>query len=94
MRRFCFWLIVVTCKCDLKLLCPSQLRGLKDQKSKSEFELKKNIGEEMKMFQKYQLANWLSMQNFYLHFTKVTRKCIVEPCVFIHDLEIYNQFKY
>ena len=60
---------------------------------KSEFKLKKNIDEEMKMFQIYQLADWLSIQNFYLHFTKVTRKCIVEPCVFIHFLEMYNQKK-
>jgi hypothetical protein len=60
---------------------------------KSEFKLKKNIDEEMKMFQIYQLADWLSIQNFNLHFTKVTRKCIVEPCVFIHDLEMYNQKK-
>ena len=36
---------------------------------------KKNIGEEMKMFQKYQLAVWLSIRNFYSHFTKGTRKC-------------------
>jgi hypothetical protein len=35
---------------DLKLLCPNQLHGLKDGKSKSEFKLKKNIGEGMKMF--------------------------------------------
>ena len=39
----------------------------------------------MKMFRKYQLAGWLSIRNFYSHFTKVTRKCecfgcIVEPC--------------
>jgi len=40
-----------------------------------EFKLKKNIGEGMKMFRKYQLAVWLSIQNFYSHFTKVTRKC-------------------
>ena len=36
------------------------------------------------MFWKYQLAVWLSMQNLYSHFAKVTRKCecfgrIVEP---------------
>ena len=35
---------------------------------------------------KYQLAIWLSIRNFYSHFTKVTRKCecfgcIVEPCL-------------
>jgi hypothetical protein len=36
---------------------------------------KKNIGEEMKMFRKYQLTVWLSIRNFYSHFTKVTRKC-------------------
>jgi len=36
--------------------------------------LKNNIGEEMKMFRKYQLAVWISIRNFYLHFTKVTRK--------------------
>jgi len=41
----------------------------------SEFKLKKNIGEGMKMFWKYQLAVWLSIQNFYSHLTKVTHKC-------------------
>jgi hypothetical protein len=39
----------------------------------------------MKMFWKYELAVWWSIQNIYSHFTKVTRKCkcfsrIVEPC--------------
>ena len=39
----------------------------------------------MKMFWKYQLAVWLSIRNFYSHFTTVTSKCecfgrIVEPC--------------
>ena len=39
------------------------------------------------IFWKYQLAVLLSIHNFYLHFTKVTRKCecfdhIVEPCVY------------
>ena len=39
----------------------------------------------MKMLRKYQLAVWLSIRNFYSHFTKVTLKCerfgrIVEPC--------------
>ena len=48
------------------------------------FKLKNTIGEGMKMFLKYQLAIWLSIQNVYLHFTKVTHKCecfghIVEP---------------
>ena len=48
----------------------------------------------MKMFRKYQLTVWLSIQDFYSHFTEVTRKCecfgcIVEPCLeicphFIH----------
>jgi hypothetical protein len=43
-----------------------------------------NIGEGMKKFRKYQLAVWLSIQNFYSHFTTVTRRCecfgrIVEP---------------
>jgi hypothetical protein len=38
------------------------------------------------MFRKYQLAIWLSIQNFYSHFTKLIRKCeyfgcIVEPCM-------------
>jgi hypothetical protein len=46
---------------------------------------KNTIGEGIKMFWKYQLTVWLSIHNFYLHFTKVTRKCecfgrIVEPC--------------
>jgi hypothetical protein len=40
-----------------------------------EFKLKNTIGEETKMFWKYQLAVWLSMQNFYSHFTEVTRNC-------------------
>jgi hypothetical protein len=70
---------------DLKLLCPNQLHGLKDGKSKSEFKLKKNIGEGMKMFGKYQFAIWLLIRNFYSHFEKVTHKCecfgrIVEHC--------------
>jgi len=52
----------------------------------SKFKFKNTIGEETKMFWKYQLAVWLSMQNFYSHFTKVTRKCkcfgrIVEPWI-------------
>jgi len=33
------------------------------------------IGDGTKNFRKYQLAIWLSIQNFYSHFTKVTRKC-------------------
>ena len=33
------------------------------------------IGDGTKNFWKYQLAVWLSIQNFYSHFTKVTRKC-------------------
>ena len=45
---------------------------------------KNTIDEGTKMFWKYQLAVWLSIQNSYSHFTKVTRKCkcfgrIVEP---------------
>jgi hypothetical protein len=36
------------------------------------------IGEGMKILRIYKLAVWLSIQNFYLHFTKVTRKCKVE----------------
>ena len=52
----------------------------------SEYKVKKIIGEGMKMFWKYQLAVWLSIQNFYSYFTKVTHKCeclgrIVEPCL-------------
>ena len=47
---------------------------------------KKNISEGTKMFREYQLAVWLSIQDFYSHFTEVTRKCecfgcIVEPCL-------------
>ena len=47
----------------------------------------------MKMFRKYQLAVWLSIQNFYSHFTKITRKCkcfgcIVEPCAHVSGLSI------
>ena len=41
------------------------------------------------MFRKYQLAAWLSTQNSYSHFTKVTRKCfgrIVEPCIIANVL--------
>jgi len=46
--------------------------------------LKNTIGEGTKMLQIYKLAIWLSIQNFYSHFTQVTRKCecfghIVEP---------------
>jgi len=51
--------------------------------------MKNTIGDGMKMFRKYQLAVWRSIQNFYSHFTKVTRKCeyfsrIVEPCISKH----------
>ena len=40
------------------------------------------------MFRKCQLVIWLSMRNFYSHFTKVTRKCecfgcILEPSIMI-----------
>jgi hypothetical protein len=35
---------------------------------------KNTIGEGTKIFWKYQFAVWLSIQNFYSHFTKVTRK--------------------
>ena len=43
------------------------------------------IGDRTKNFRKYQLTVWISMQNFYSHFIKVTRKCEcfgrnVEPC--------------
>jgi hypothetical protein len=52
-RRFCFFAnrghLQALKVCDLKLLCPSQLRGLKDREIK-EFKLKKYIGEEMRMF--------------------------------------------
>ena len=46
--------------------------------------MKNIIGEGKKMIRKFQLAAWLSIYNFYSHFTKVTRKCkcfghIVEP---------------
>ena len=37
--------------------------------------MKNTIGDGMKMFRKYQLASWRSIQKFYLHFTKVTREC-------------------
>jgi len=48
----------------------------------------------MKMFRKYQLAVWRSIQNFYSHFTKVTRKCecfrhIVEPCLYAIKIIIF-----
>jgi hypothetical protein len=46
---------------------------LKDRKIKSDFKMKNTIGDGMKMFQKYQLVVWRSIQNFYSHFTKVTR---------------------
>ena len=42
----------------------------------SEFKLKNTIGEGTKIFWKYQLTVWLSIQNLYLHFTKVTRKWV------------------
>ena len=72
---------------DLKLLCLNQLYGLKDRKIKVGFKMKSTIGDGMKMFRKYQLAVWRSIQNFYSHFTKVTRKCecfshIVEPWLY------------
>ena len=59
----------------------------------SEFILKNTIGEGRKMFRIYQLAVWLSIQNFYLHFAKVTRKCecfghIVEPCTDVVSLNL------
>ena len=41
----------------------------------SEFKWKNTIGEGAKMFWKYQLAVWLSIQNLYSHFTIVNRKC-------------------
>jgi hypothetical protein len=46
--------------------------------------MKNTIGDGMKMFRKYQLAAWRSIQNFYSNFTKVTCRCecfncIVEP---------------
>jgi hypothetical protein len=45
---------------------------------------KKNHREGMKMFWKYQLAVWLSIRNFYSHFTKVTRKCECYGCIVEH----------
>jgi hypothetical protein len=56
----------------------------KRQENQSDFKKKNTISDGMKMFRKYQLAVWWSIQNFYLHFTKVSRKCecfshIVEP---------------
>jgi len=57
------------------------------------------IGEGTKIFWKYQLAVWLSIQNFYLHFTKLTHKCecfghIVDPCVCLkHDFYLSRYLK-
>jgi hypothetical protein len=56
----------------------------------------------MKMFWKYELAVWWSIQNIYSHFTKVTRKCkcfsrIVEPCntqVLVQITEIFMDHKF
>jgi hypothetical protein len=45
----------------------AQFKKLENQSWK----LKKNICEGMKMFQKYQLAVWLSIRNFYSHLKKV-----------------------
>ena len=47
------------------------------------------IDDGKKNFRKYQLTIWLSIQNFYSHFAKVTRKCEcfgrnVEPCIDSH----------
>ena len=72
--RFCFSLASAKFTW-FKFLCLSQLYTLKDQ----------IINVATKFFCKYQLTVWLSIQNFYSHFTKVTRKweCfgqIVEPC--------------
>jgi hypothetical protein len=50
-------------------------KSSKTGKSKSDFKMKNMIGDGMKMFRKYQLAIWLSIQNFCSHFTKVTHKC-------------------
>jgi hypothetical protein len=75
LRRFCFLLIM-----------SELIARFKRQENQSQnLNWKKNIGEGMKMFRKYQLTVWLSIQHFYSHFTKVTRKCecfgrIVEPC--------------
>jgi hypothetical protein len=57
---------------------------LETGKSKSDIKMKNTIGDGMEMFWKYQLTVLRSIQNFYSHFTKVTRKCasfshIVEP---------------
>jgi hypothetical protein len=39
--------------------------------------MKNTIGDGMKMFRKYQLAIWLSIQNFYPHFAKKRANAIV-----------------
>jgi hypothetical protein len=88
-RSFCFFVnrghLQVLQVRWLKVLCPESIAWFK-RPEKSEFELKKYIFERMKMFRKYQLAIWLSIQNFCSHFTKVTRKCkcfgrILEPWI-------------
>ena len=64
--------------------------------------MKNTIGDGMKMFRKYQLAVWRSIQIFHSHFTKVTRKCkcfsrIVEPCntqVLVQITEIFMDHKF
>ena len=57
---------------DLKLSYVSQLCDLKNWIISRNLNI---IGDGTKNFQKYQLALWLSIQNFYSHFAKVTRKC-------------------
>ena len=54
------------------------------------------ISDGTKNFWKYQLAVWLSIQNLYLHFAKVTCKCEcfgrnVEPCK-VPIFMLYNVF--
>jgi len=80
---------------DLKFYVRVNCTVSKTAKSKSEFKLKKNIGQGMKMFRKYQLAVWLSIQNFYSHITKVARnyECfgrIVEPCKLALQLAVQS----
>ena len=52
------------------------------------------IDEGTKIFRIYKLAVWRSIQTFYSHFTKVTRKCgcfghSVEPCKYA-EISAYN----
>jgi hypothetical protein len=46
------------------------------------------------MFRKYQLAVWLSIQNFYSHFTKVTRICECFGRIVVLSCYLYKVYLY